>query len=851
MNSAHLVKKSDHYLSRIMHSLLREGHVLQDFITDVEHILALLEKAKTNRDAQILENHYTEDTRSKERFSEVLDRRIYIWIGRLEKILEKEENLVMPEQKKHLEKIKEHLDVTKKLLARLLSFDGELYGLVKEGKDWKEINTKLKEALGTNTTPGLRSLLLVLKELQELEKNITLVPSPVYIERLRIIYRELEKTPEELRAELPEGYLDFLIENWDLIEANSHSIDTKDMFHLLSRVIDDYQQSVLCLYFKTGFLNKKTISLIKELYLSGEGFAFDHLFSLNAGEPINISQDVRFEPGFLEEFLKLALKFTKNNQGSDEKSASSLSGGIKPNQKSGLLTKASWRKVFKVLERILKTSSTNTYWFMLNIWSVNIFDFSKFVKSIKDLERIVDLGILIDKKIPKENLREFYFSMISSVKALLFVKNFEDLLAISKELLKLGPNIRYYKESLAAVKRKFTLDKTNWLAVLSAVKILGWSFYEVDGNEEFLKRIFAEQKRQGAVGKRFILDLYQEFVGLKPITNNLIVKTTRIDGNRVTFITNFGNERSDKDKLHKLISERAKSDMKNRGYLTSTNLQKFIEDFTSFVIQTFTYYFKTVPDTIPVSPFTVNIRFDPSYGAGASFDGRRSNKYKVYLTFKLEYVLNSFLENLQEYEGQILHKKISEKSRVDSMASRPKSFLELIEHEYSHYLDFIHNLEPDKSFAYLFRSEGLSTFIDNIRKKFIVYNSIHYAHTKAPQTSHIHNAPYENGPIMVFFIGLGLLYKKDRKKYNSLRVYYSGKDYFTLGEGWEELKGKKLPFFFRKYSQKFSREVVQYVRKLNVRDFFEEYIKACDTIKFPEKFRLFRKSDFRIRDFGE
>jgi hypothetical protein len=169
------IKKIEKYLHKELKYLMRETKVLQELKEDIERLESLLKLAKKQKDVAVLKEHYKKEAGQEEKLSERIERRLNIWLKRIIKLINNEEEL-SPE-KENLEKFKSQIEIIKNNLVRILAWQGELHDLIENGEDWKGIKTKINEALGTFRSPGISSLIALLKQLESLEKRLRLAES--------------------------------------------------------------------------------------------------------------------------------------------------------------------------------------------------------------------------------------------------------------------------------------------------------------------------------------------------------------------------------------------------------------------------------------------------------------------------------------------------------------------------------------------------------------------------------------------------------------------------------------------------------------------------------------------------
>jgi len=151
--------------------LLRESAELTLLKEDVFELEKILTKAQVSQKSSILEQHYGRKIGKEERIAERIERRLNKWIARLEvKIAEQERNL-SSEDKPILQDLQRQLEIYRKKLVRTLADGGEIDTLIAQKADWKKVEEKIEEAFGTARRPGIRSLLLLLKNLEHSKKD--------------------------------------------------------------------------------------------------------------------------------------------------------------------------------------------------------------------------------------------------------------------------------------------------------------------------------------------------------------------------------------------------------------------------------------------------------------------------------------------------------------------------------------------------------------------------------------------------------------------------------------------------------------------------------------------------------
>ncbi len=150
--------------------LLLEFSDLDELLKDVQKQELLLQQVQDKKNIQALTKYYTKRIKKEERYAERIERRLNRWIKRLDKLLLVVELNIANDVKEQLETIRAHIDICNNTIIRILAKEGELHKLIKQEQvSWKEVEAKIKEALGDNNHPGVRSLIIIIEQLQQLE----------------------------------------------------------------------------------------------------------------------------------------------------------------------------------------------------------------------------------------------------------------------------------------------------------------------------------------------------------------------------------------------------------------------------------------------------------------------------------------------------------------------------------------------------------------------------------------------------------------------------------------------------------------------------------------------------------
>jgi hypothetical protein len=180
MDIEKIIRKINKNIQKELRYLIKETTILKDLKEDVGHIEQLLSQARSSKEASLLIAHYEKEAVRKVKYSERIERKLNSIVEKITKLILDEEGKLTSLEKRNLEKFRSHLEIIKNNLTRILAFDGELHDLIKEKKDWKKIQNKINEALGTEIKPGILSLIAILEKL----KNFQNIIEPIIDENL-------------------------------------------------------------------------------------------------------------------------------------------------------------------------------------------------------------------------------------------------------------------------------------------------------------------------------------------------------------------------------------------------------------------------------------------------------------------------------------------------------------------------------------------------------------------------------------------------------------------------------------------------------------------------------------------
>jgi len=147
--------------------LLKESDELQKIYDEVQKLSALLQYHEQDN----LVAYYTQEIAREDRIVSNIQRKLNVWIKRLEKEGEKE--------------IKEKLEAINNNLNQILALDGELHQLIK-AEDWDGVKRKIREALGDFKSHGVLGLNSILEKLESITAVEKIIPG-INIKKLHTI----------------------------------------------------------------------------------------------------------------------------------------------------------------------------------------------------------------------------------------------------------------------------------------------------------------------------------------------------------------------------------------------------------------------------------------------------------------------------------------------------------------------------------------------------------------------------------------------------------------------------------------------------------------------------------------
>lgn len=175
-------KKITHYdaFDLVRKYALRKTIELHKMLDDLAELVALREWSGDKEKVHLLQHHYEDELRKEEHSSERVVRRLSRWLQQLEEVIERAEG----EDKNKLHQVKEQIEISRNNIVKILAPGGELHSLVKEKANVRELQQKVREALGGKRYLGLTTLFAVLKWISHLDELDE--PEPLYAGVIRI-----------------------------------------------------------------------------------------------------------------------------------------------------------------------------------------------------------------------------------------------------------------------------------------------------------------------------------------------------------------------------------------------------------------------------------------------------------------------------------------------------------------------------------------------------------------------------------------------------------------------------------------------------------------------------------------
>src|SRR3989338_121262 len=116
---------------------------------------------------------HQEHAHELQRYSERIERRLNLWVKRLEILIVAETQKLTPTDRQYFELWINEINICRNLLIRILANGGELHALINEQPpNWEKIYAKINEALGDNQHPGLRTLIALFQQLEQAEEKL-------------------------------------------------------------------------------------------------------------------------------------------------------------------------------------------------------------------------------------------------------------------------------------------------------------------------------------------------------------------------------------------------------------------------------------------------------------------------------------------------------------------------------------------------------------------------------------------------------------------------------------------------------------------------------------------------------
>ncbi|MCH8004251.1 MAG: hypothetical protein IH934_06515 [Nanoarchaeota archaeon] len=208
-----IIEKIEKYLGKPLKFSLREFKQLQLLRKDVLKLEEIM--GHPSEDSVVFKEHYKKHAQALEKYSERIERRLDVWIKRLEQLITAEELNLTAADRQYLESWKNNINICRYTLVRILSRGGQLHKLINKKKpNWKKVEAKITEALGDNMHPGIRTLVVLFEQLEQTEENFK---KAAFQKKAR---EEYQRRLEQLRAwhfpvQIELQLADFLVKHWN------------------------------------------------------------------------------------------------------------------------------------------------------------------------------------------------------------------------------------------------------------------------------------------------------------------------------------------------------------------------------------------------------------------------------------------------------------------------------------------------------------------------------------------------------------------------------------------------------------------------------------------------------------
>ncbi len=171
MDINRLISTIEKYLIRDLEFSMQEFRQLQLLRDDVKKLEEIMSYSGENQ-AALLE-HYKGHARQLQRYSERIEKRLHVWIKRLQALIREEEQNLAAEDMQYFELWISRINICRSNLIRILASGGELHNLINEQfPDWGKIEAKINEALGDNLHLGIRTLIVLFEQLEQVEEKL-------------------------------------------------------------------------------------------------------------------------------------------------------------------------------------------------------------------------------------------------------------------------------------------------------------------------------------------------------------------------------------------------------------------------------------------------------------------------------------------------------------------------------------------------------------------------------------------------------------------------------------------------------------------------------------------------------
>lgn len=263
MDFKSLLKSVEKSIGKEIRFSLRELRQLLRLKEDIEHLQEVLERASDDLISlsrpKLLQAYYLGKSKRDLRHIQRIEKRLDLWVKRLEALLVEEESSLSPRERQMIEAFKGRIEICKNTIVRICAPGGELQTLLdKPIFNTLTIKKKIDEALGDETAPGVKTLLLLSQQLERY--------TGVFLAKSQQKILEEDKSPQ-----FEAGYLRVGGKRYDIRRKMPHQLTADDRSRMdideerLAKAVGTRRYSVLHTHPRTKQQAKKFPSFQSDL----------------------------------------------------------------------------------------------------------------------------------------------------------------------------------------------------------------------------------------------------------------------------------------------------------------------------------------------------------------------------------------------------------------------------------------------------------------------------------------------------------------------------------------------------------------------------------------------------------